>query len=191
MGFDSREALLCLIVPYFYCLIVWSSSKVRSISFIEVDCINRAFMTSDSHVCLSICCKVPNLDSFIHWAWSKFGQIFWIECKSEYEMLVLFKCSLQNKIFLIIPNFYLCVIWTTYEEGLCRMEYKSPNKIGVSVKWLYLLSGVIVKYSDLKIIWAADYPMLLWDEFDCSDWESWCLKCFYWSLHMWGDTFVE
>jgi hypothetical protein len=106
-------------------------------------------------------------------------------------MLVLFESSLQGEFFLVIPNFDFGVIWAADKVGLSRMDKEGPNKIGVRLEGLQLLSGVIVKYSYVKVIWPADYPMLLGDELDCSDWESRRFQGFYWSLHMRGATFVE
>jgi hypothetical protein len=62
-------------------------------------------------------------------------------------MLVLFESSLQGEFFLVIPNFDFGVIWAADKVGLSRMDKEGPNKIGVRLEGLQLLSGVVVKYS--------------------------------------------
>lgn len=49
------------------------------------------------------------------------------------------------------------------------MYYDGSDEVIVRLKLFYLLHGIVIIYSDMKIIGSAHNPLFLYDESDCSD----------------------
>ena len=52
------------------------------------------------------------------------------------------------------------------------MDYDRSDKVIVCLDCFYFLHGVVIEYSDLKIIRTGYDPVFRWDKFNCTDWES-------------------
>lgn len=82
-------------------------------------------------------------------------------------MLVEGAC--QCEIFFVVPKFDLGIVGAADDERLGGVDEEGSDEVGMRLEGLHLFSGVVIEDSDLEVVGPADHPMLLGDEFDCSD----------------------
>lgn len=109
------QALLCLIIPYFYCFVVRSWGEVWSIAFVKIYSVYWCLVTWEGKIGFTVCCKIPKFYCFVHWGWCEFSEILWVEGEGHYEMFMLIEYSFECKSCLIVPEFYFGIIWAGYD----------------------------------------------------------------------------
>lgn len=176
VNLQSLEALPCLIIPNFYRVIVTSCYQMGLISFIEVYCIYRTLMSSESKVCLALSSQIPYFNCLIHGSRSEFSEVLWVKCQSHHKMFMLIQGPYQGKVFLKIPYFYFGVIWGCNHIWLSRVNNDCPYKISMGLNCIYFLHCIVVEYSQLKVIRTTYDPVLLRNESYRSYWKSWSLQ---------------
>ena len=92
-------------------------------------------------------------------------------------MFVLVQSSHWCEILLEIPDLDFSIIRRRDYVRLSWMYDDSSDEICVSFNSFYLFHVVVIENSKLEIIRTADDPILLRDEFDCSDGKSRSLQC--------------
>ena len=186
-----RQTLLGLVVPNLDSLIVRTSREVRLVSLVKINRIHRTLMPRDSHIGLTVCGQIPQLDRLVHRTRSELAEIFGIECQSKDEVLVLLKSASQRKIFLVVPKLDLGVVRTTDDQGLGGMDQNRPYEVGMRINALHLLGSVIVKHPDLEVIGPTEHPVLLGEKLHSPYWVCRGLECANRCLCGKGGTLLE
>jgi hypothetical protein len=90
-------------------------------------------------------------------------------------MLVLLKSSYQSEIFLKIPNFNFWIVRRCNNVRLNGMYNDGSDKIVMSLNAFHFLHCIVIKNSNMEIVWTTDNPIFLRNKFDGSNRKRWCL----------------
>lgn len=92
-------------------------------------------------------------------------------------MFVFVQSSHRCEILFIVPDLDFSIVRGRDYVRLSWMNNDCSDEICVGFNSFYLFHVVVIENSQLEIIRSADDPILLGDEFDCSDGKSRSLQC--------------
>jgi hypothetical protein len=91
-------------------------------------------------------------------------------------MFVFIEGPFEGEVLVVVPYFYLGIVWAGDDERFAGMDDDCSNEIVVRLEILHLFHRVVVEHAHVEIVRTADNPVFAADEFDGADGEGRCLK---------------